>query len=803
MKKETYNIRGMHCSSCASIIEKTIKKIDGVEDISVNSGTENAKISFDESKTNPDEFNKKIEHLGYSLGLARDKSIVVNKNDNTMDHSEMTASEMNMSADEHAEHLGLNQTKKEKLAELKDMRNNLLSLIPIVIISIFVMSYDIFAQLNWISEMSNVWSKFFHNLLPILATYTLFVVGKPYLLGLYRFLRYGKANMDTLIGLGTSVAMLYSFILSAFGESLKPFLNVNQSYYDVAIVIITFITLGKYLETRSKLKTGDAIEKLLNLQAKTALVVRDGKDPEGKSTSYGAGIEIPVDQVVHGDLIIVKPGTKIPVDGIVVSGISYVDESMVTGEPMPVEKKEGDGVVSGTINTTGSFIFKATKVGGETLLAHIVKMVQEAQESKAPIQALADKISSIFVPIVLGIAVVTLILWLAIGTQYLGFSQALSFGLVSFVGILVIACPCALGLATPTAIIVGVGKGAKEGILVKDAATLQKLHKVNVIVVDKTGTLTIGKPKLVSINNFSNKTDSELISILATLENKSEHPLAHAIINYAKEKSLKIEEINNFEIIKGKGLKGTINSVEYFAGNMKLIEDLNLKFDRELLEKETLEGKTPVILTDKNAVLGIFMIADAIKPEAFEAVKNLHKLGIKVVMLTGDNKNTAEYIAKLVGIDIRPESSVPRDEVVSEAMPEDKLNKIKELQARGLIVAMAGDGVNDAPALAQADVGIAMATGTDVAIESAGITLLGGDISKLVKAIKLSKITMRGIKQNLFWAFIYNIVGIPLAAGLFYPIFGWLLSPVFAGFAMAMSSVSVVGNSLRIKAKKL
>ncbi|MFA6177909.1 MAG: heavy metal translocating P-type ATPase [Candidatus Paceibacterota bacterium] len=768
MQKETYQIKGMHCASCASIIEKTVKKIDGVEDISVSAGMENAKVSFDTTKTNPASFNEKLKPLGYSFVI------------------QQTASEMGMSESEHAAHLGLSQTKKEKLEELKDMRNKLLSLIPIVIISIFVMSYDIFAELNWISPMSLIWKKFFHNLLPILATYTLFVVGKPYLLGLYRFLRYGKANMDTLIGLGTSVAIFYSFILSAFETSLKPFLNVDQSYYDVAIVVIAFITFGKYLEIRSKLKTGDAIEKLLNLQAKTALVVRNGQE-----------IEIPIEQVIHGDLIVVKPAGKIPVDGIVVTGFSYVDESMVTGEPMPVEKKEGDSVVSGTINTSGSFTFKATKVGGETLLAHIVKMVEEAQSSKAPIQALADKISSVFVPVVLGIAVVALFLWLIIGTQYLGFSQALSFGLVSFVSILIIACPCALGLATPTAIIVGVGKGAKEGILIKDAATLQKLYEVNTVVVDKTGTLTFGKPELVSVNNLTNKsankTDSELVAILATLENKSEHPIAHAIIEYAKQKEIQFFDVQGFEIIKGKGLKGIVNGVEYFAGNTKLIKDLNLEFDIEVLEKETSEGKTPIILADKNNVLGVFMIADTIKPEAIEAVKNLHKLGIKVVMLSGDNKNTAEYISKLIGI----------DEVVAESMPEDKLNKIKELQAEGYIVAMAGDGVNDAPALAQADVGIAMATGTDVAIESAGITLLGGDISKLVKAINLSKITMRGIKQNLFWAFVYNIVGIPLAAGLFYPLFGWLLNPVFAGFAMAMSSVSVVGNSLRIKSKKI
>ena len=741
----TYKVKGMHCASCASIIERTVKKFDGVENISVNPGTENAKISFDSNKINVEQFNEKLEPLGYFL------------------HE-------------------LNQIKNEKFSELKDMRNKLFSLIPIVLISIFVMGWDILVQFKVIAEMPNVVSTFFHHLLPVLATYTIFVVGKPYLFGLYRFFRYGKANMDTLIGLGTGVAFLYSFFISAFENVLKPYINVNQSYYDVVIVVIAFITLGKYLESRSKLKTGNAIEKLLNLQAKTAFVIRDGKE-----------IEIPIEQVLHGDIILIKPGAKIPVDGTVLSGSSYVDESMVTGEPMPVDKKEGDGVVSGTINTTGSFTFKATKVGGETLLAQIVKMVESAQGSKAPIQALADKISAIFVPVVLCIAVLTLGLWLVVGTQFYGFSQALSFGLVSFVGILVIACPCALGLATPTAIIVGVGKGAKEGILIKDAGTLEKLHKVNAVVVDKTGTLTVGKPELVSINNFSNKTDEEIISILASLEKKSEHPIAHAVINYAKQKNIKTNELENFEIIKGKGLKGIIKGEEYFAGNVKLVADLNLKFDIEVLENETLEGKTPVILADKNVVLGVVMIADTIKPEAIDAVKNLHKLGIKVVMLTGDNKNTAQYISKIIGI----------DEVVAEAMPENKLEKIKELQAQGNIVAMAGDGVNDAPALAQADVGIAMATGTDVAIESAGITLLHGDISKLVKVIKLSKITMRGIKQNLFWAFIYNIIGIPLAAGLFYPIFGWMLSPVFAGFAMAMSSVSVVSNSLRIKSKKL
>ena len=773
-------VKGMHCASCASIIEKILKKIDGVESIEVNPGTEKAKISFDLSKTNPKVLSKQIEPLGYSLVIATVHST----------SSGPSAESMEMSEDEHAEHLGFNQpaspslggSKKEKIIELSRMRNMILSIIPLTIFSIFIIAWEMSAQLNIVPKIPYFWMEFFHHILPIIATYMLFVVGKPYLQGLLRFLRYGRANMDTLIGLGTLVAFTYSFIITAFEDTLKPFINVEQSYYDVAIVVIAFITLGKYLEARSKLKTGDAIEKLLNLQAKTALVIRGDKE-----------IEIPINQVVHGDLIIVKPGGNIPVDGILVNGTSYIDESMISGEPMPVQKNTGDTVVAGTINTTGSFTFKATKIGSETMLAHIIKMVEEAQGSKAPIQALADKISSVFVPIVLVLSFIALGIWLSIGTQYLGFSQALSFGLVSFVGILVIACPCALGLATPTAIIVGVGKGAQEGILIKDAGTLQKLGKVNVVVVDKTGTLTRGKPELISIQNFSDKKDDELISILASLEKKSEHPIASAIISYANQKKISLISVNEFKAIKGKGIEGMINNDFYYAGNTKLIEELNLPFDLKSIKGETIKGKTPVIIATKEKVLGVIMVADAVKPETVEAVKNLHKLGIKIVMLTGDNKNTAEYIAKQIGI----------DEVVAEVMPEDKLNKIKELQSEGKMVAMAGDGVNDAPALAQADIGIAMATGTDVAIESAGITLLHGDISKLVKAIHLSKMTMRGIKQNLFWAFVYNIIGIPLAGGLFYPIFGWLLSPIFAGFAMAFSSVSVVGNSLRLKTKKL
>ncbi len=761
----------MHCASCSAIIEKTFKKIEGVHTAEVNYGTETAKVSFDSAKTDAQRLSAQIERFGYSLIVPEQKS-----------HSAMSAAQMGMSESDHSAHLGLTQSKKEKLEEINALKFKVYSALPLAVISIGIMAWDILASVGTLAPMSHTISEFVHHLLALMAAYTIFVVGQPYLLGVYRFIRYGKANMDTLIGLGTSVAFIYSFVVTAFEEALAPFINTGFTYYDVTIVVITFITLGKYLEARSKLKTGEAIEKLLTLQAKTALVVRNGKE-----------VEISVESVVHGDMIIVKPGGKIPVDGIVEEGASYIDESLVTGEPMPKEKNVGDSVIGGTINTTGSMTIRATKVGSETLLAHIIKMVAEAQGSRAPIQALADKISALFVPTVLVLAVSTLLLWLLIGTHFLGFSQALSYGLTAFVGILVIACPCALGLATPMAIIVGVGKGAQNGILIKDAATLEKLHKVNTVVVDKTGTITKGKPELVDIVNHSRFDEGKIISILSALESKSEHPIAHAVLAYARAKNFAPERIEHFESMKGRGVKGVIDGTEYFAGNTKLVADLKLRFDASSIGVETRKGRTPVILATKDDVLAVVLVADSIKPEAIEAVKNLHDMGITVIMLTGDDANTAQWIAKEVGI----------EEVVAQAQPEEKLNKIKELQKNGRIVAMAGDGVNDAPALALADVGIAMGTGTDVAIETAGITLLNGDLSNLVKAIRLSKMTMRGIRQNLFFAFIYNLAGIPLAAGILFPFFGWMLSPIFAGLAMALSSVSVVGNALRLKSQPL
>ena len=751
MATQIFKVKGMHCASCASVITKKLSAVPHVHSVSVNYGNEKAKVDFDSNNVSVSEMNHVLDKLGYSLSAtdAPGKS-------------------------EH-DHAG----NKDDIDEL---RNKTEFILPVTIAIFALMMWDIFAKL--FSSVPNlpIPMPLFNTIGMVLATVALFWVGKPYLLGVTRFLRHGVANMDTLIGLGTLSAYVYSTIIT-----LVPFLGIllrvpEYTYFDVTIVVIGFITLGKYLEARSKRKTGDAIEKLLNLQAKTALVVRDGKE-----------VEISVTEVIHGDLLIVKPGSKIPVDGTIIEGTSFVDESMVTGEPMPVQKKVGDSVVSGTLNTSGSFTFKATKVGSETLLAQIIKMVEEAQGSKAPIQALVDKISSVFVPAVLVVAFLSIGTWLVVGSQYIGFSEALSLGLVSFVGVLVIACPCALGLATPTAIIVGVGKGAREGILIKDAATLEKLHKVDVVVVDKTGTITKGKPTLVDVEMISGVEKNQMISIIASLEKKSEHPIAHAIVSYAENNNIPLQSVTRFESLQGKGVKGEIEDIQYYVGNTKLIKELGISFDEHKLAEFTSQGKTPVILATKESVQGFVMVADEVKEESKKAVADLHRLGIKVVMLTGDDEKAAKHIASLVGI----------DDVVAHVLPENKLEKIQSLQQDGRVVAMAGDGVNDAPALAQADVGIAMGTGTDVAIESAGITLLGGDISKLVKAIRLSKMTMRGIRQNLFWAFLYNIVGIPLAAGVFYPIFGWILNPIFAGFAMAMSSVSVVSNSLRIKAKKL
>lgn len=766
MKTETYAVKGMHCASCSTNIERRFKKVEGVSAVEVNYGTETAKVSFDPHKTSPEALSEKIKPMGYSLVIPKSAPVMEHHQNHGKGHGAM----------DHSAHTGASQSKEEKIKEINAMKRLTFSLLPLAVFSAAVMAWDGLIAIHVLPGMSSVVEEFIHHLLPILATYTLVVGGKPYLKGLYSFVRYGEANMDTLIGLGTAVAFIYSFIVTAFEDTLAPYIDVQHNYYDVTIVVIAFITLGKFLEARAKLKTASAIEELLNLQAKTALVKRNGEEKI-----------IPIAEVVHGDIVIVKPGQRVPVDGKIISGESYVDESMLTGEPMPVEKHAGSTVAAGTLNTSGSFEFTATKVGAETLLASIIQMVQEAQGSKAPIQGLADKISAIFVPIVLALSLLALIVWLVVGTPLFGFSQALSYGLVCFIGILVIACPCALGLATPTAIIVGVGKGAKHGILIKDAATLEKLYKARVVVMDKTGTITTGKPVVV------NTPSDEAMGILGALEQKSEHPIAHAILAYAKEHAITIPEIMHFESIKGKGVAGEINGTQYFAGNPTLLKEMNIAFDDAEIERGTSQGQTPIILCTRESVVAIVFVADQLKPEAHDAIAALKRMNITTILLTGDNARTAQHIAQMAGI----------DEVVAEVLPADKLEKVKALQKNNTIVAMVGDGVNDAPALAQADIGIAMSTGTDAAIESAGITLLHGDLHKLVQAVHLSQLTMRGIKQNLFWAFIYNVIGIPLAAGVFFPIFGWLLSPVFAGLAMAFSSVSVVSNSLRLRSKKI
>lgn len=516
---------------------------------------------------------------------------------------------------------------------------------------------------------------------------------------------------------------------------------------------------------------------MLNLQAKTALVVRDGKE-----------VEVPIGEVVIGDRIIVKPGEKIPVDGKIVSGSSSIDESMITGEPVPVDKNVGDVVIGATINKQGSFVFEATKVGSDTMLAQIVKMVEQAQGSKAPIQALADKVSGVFVPTVLVIALVALASWLIIGIPLIGQSLAISYGILSFVGILVIACPCALGLATPTAIIVGVGKGAEHGILIKDAASLELLGKVEVVVFDKTGTITKGRPEVSDVVSLvSGSSSDEILRYAGSVEKKSEHPLAQAIVSASVGRKLALSEVSNFSAQEGVGVSAHV-------GKQKVLIRKADKSDNESqIAKLQQEGKTLAVVEVDGAKIGVIAMSDTVKDEAKQAIASLHKKGVKVIMLTGDHEAAAQYIAKQAGI----------DQVIAGVLPNEKASKIKELQAAGATVAMAGDGINDAPALMQANIGIAMATGTDIAIESAGITLLHGDISKVAQAIDLSRSTMRTVKQNLFWAFIYNVVGIPVAAGLLYPIWGIVLNPIFAGLAMAGSSVSVVANSLRLKTKKL
>lgn len=781
--KQRYQITGMHCASCASTIKRQLEKLPGVASCEVNFATETANVTLDPSESPLSTLNQQVEKYGYKLSQShahhQGSAMKDDLGNEAYDHTKM------MTNDAHADHdlitpLGSDPNiKEEKLAELQKLKEKLYLILPFAAISIIMMFWELLSNnFSWLAMMPEWVEKIFSHLLPLMAAYTLFVAGKNYLQAVGRFFKHGVANMDSLVGLGTLVAFIYSFILMAFSELLAPYLNTEQSYYDVTIVVISFISLGKYLENRSKLKTGEAIEKLLDLQVKKATVIRQGKN-----------VEILIEEVQVGDLLLIKPGQKIPTDGVIIEGQSSLDESMLTGEALPVDKKPGDLVVGSTINKQGSLKVRASKVGSETVLAQIIQLVENAQSSKAPIEKLADRISAVFVPAVLVFSLIVFILWLTVGSIYLPFSHALTLAIVSVVSILVIACPCAMGLATPTAVIVGVGKAAEHGILIKNAENLEKFERIDWLVFDKTGTLTKGKAVVTDFIAKGQSSEKKLLPIIASLEQKSEHPIAQAILLENEKQKMTTLKVKGFAAIEGKGVKGQVNNQQYYAGNLKLAEDLKITIDLTIINRLAEQGKTPVLLMNKTEILAYLAVADTIKDEAKAVIAALHKQNIHTAMLTGDNQKTANYIAAKLGI----------DRVIAEVLPADKAKEIQKLQAGGQRVAMVGDGINDAPALATADVGIAMGTGTDVAIEVAGITLLGGNLKKLPQAVALAKATMQTIKQNLFWAFFYNIVGIPVAAGLLYPFFGILLNPAIAGGAMAFSSVSVVANSLRLK----
>ena len=761
----------MHCASCSLIISKKLSKLDGIKNIDVNFATEKANIDFDMDKVNLEKMNNEIEKLGYTILDGTDISKESGMSNMIQEEN------AHMSGVDHSEHLGLSLSKNDKEKELSEQKNKTQFVLPLALFIFLIMMWDILSKTFLFIPNLPIQMELLNIISMILSTIVIFWIGKPFISGVVRFIKYRVANMDTLIGIGTLTAYIYSTVITLFPQIKIVMKLPEYTYFDVVIVVIGFITLGKYLEARSKQKTGEAIEKLLELQAKTALVIRDGKE-----------VEISINEVVIGDIVIVKPGMKIPVDGKITEGQTSIDESMITGESIPVDKKVGDIVIGATINKQGSFQFEATKVGGETMLAQIIRMVEEAQGSRAPIQAMADKISSVFVPVVLVIALLSFLVWIFVGIPIIGSSLAISYGILSFVGILVIACPCALGLATPTAIIVGVGKGAEHGILIKDAESLELLSKVDTIVLDKTGTITKGKPEVTNVV-ILDKIFSELdiLKIAGSVEKLSEHPLAQSIAESAISKNIILGNATDFVALEGVGVRAILDKKNIYVHKPE-VNDLG-----ENLKKLQGEGKTVVVVEVDGKKVGLIALSDTIKNGAKEAIAKLHRRGIKVIMLTGDNHLAALYIAKQVGI----------DDVISEVLPHEKAGKIESLQKEGKVVAMAGDGINDAPALVQANVGIAMATGSDIAIESAGIALLHGDIHKISQAIDLSKATMRTIKQNLFWAFIYNIIGIPIAAGLLYPIWGIVLNPIFAGMAMALSSVSVVGNSLRLKTKKL
>lgn len=733
LKKIQLPILGMSCASCVSRVQESLSKLPGVVNATVNLATETATIQFDETKVNTSHFKQTVESVGYKLAEVQEENI------------------WEFEEQEH----------QNQYAQLKiRFIFSLLLTLPISIISMWMMLEH--SPFSFLSHQT--WNYIFF----VLTIPVLFWAGDRFFKGFWVTLKHLRADMNTLIAVGTSVAFFYSSAITFFPIYFTSRGHSLNVYYDTSAVIITLILLGKLLEIRAKGKTSEAIRKLLGLQPKMASVIRNG-----------AEIQIPIERLVLDDMVIVRPGEKIPVDGIVIEGDSTVDESMITGESLPVDKQKGDEVIGATINTTGSFKFQAKKIGKDTLLSQIVKLIAEAQGSKAPIQNLVDRIAAVFVPAVIGIALLTFLVW------YFVF-DIFSDAIISFVAVMIVACPCALGLATPTAIIVGTGLGAEKGILIKNADILEKLRKTNVIVFDKTGTITTGNLNVTSVSHFSPFTEEEFLHFAVSVESLSEHPIAKAIVSYSTQKNINPSRINNFKSITGFGTQGDVNNRHICIGNKELMVQKGIDTQLLSIEESTHLSKILVYVAVDGKLAGTIAVSDILKPESNRAVVDLKRLGFKTIMLTGDNETTANTMCKLSGI----------DQYFAKMLPKDKVDKIKGLQANGNRVIMVGDGINDAPALVQADVGIAMGTGTDVAIEAGDITLVKGDLNTVIKAIKLSKKTVTTIYQNLFWAFIYNIILIPLAA------FG-VLDPMYAAGAMALSSVSVVSNSLRLKRMKL
>ncbi|KKT75513.1 MAG: Heavy metal translocating P-type ATPase [Parcubacteria group bacterium GW2011_GWB1_44_7] len=753
--KAVYKIHGMHCASCALTIEHALLKAAGVRSASVNFASETALIEFDEKIISASNLAKIVNETGYHLEI------------NSQTEKEKPA----MGSHEH------NHAEMEREGQIKEMKRKLV-IGGLLSVFIFLGSFP-----EWFSFVPQILNN--NWILFILTTPVQFWVGSQFYNGLKLVVKYRSADMNTLIAVGTLAAYFYSAAVTVFPDffttgGIKPVI-----YFDTSAIIIVLILLGKYFEVLMKGRASEAIKKLIGLQPKTAKILRAGKE-----------IEILIADVIVGDLIIVRPGERIPVDGKITEGDSEIDESMITGESMPVHKKVGSMVIGSTINKFGAFTFRATKIGKDTVLSQIIKMVEKAQGSKAPIQRLADLVSSYFVPAVFGIAVLTFVVWL-----FFGPAPAFTFALINFVAVLIIACPCALGLATPMAIMVASGSAASKGILIKDAASLEIANKLNAIILDKTGTLTQGKPAvtdIISVTEFSEfETDNEILKLAASLEQRSEHPLARAILDDAAKKKIEFYKLEDFRAISGKGLRGFLQipsgKIEVYLGNRVLMKDAELDISpyEDGIKKLEDKGKTVMILAIDKKIKGALAVADVLKKESIEAVRALKNNNIDVWLLTGDNVRTARAIAAEVGI----------DNVMSEVLPDKKSEKVRELQAQGKIVAMVGDGINDAPALTQANIGIAMGEGADIAMESANITLMRGDLTLIPEVIKLSKRTMRIIKQNLFWAFFYNVAFIPVAAGVLYPFFKILLNPIFAAAAMAFSSLSVVLNSLRLKAE--